>query len=93
MAKKQPKQKKPKVRYVDDGSTLYDMSGVSRRPVGQMLPPMGRRPEKPQPRTRAGKIWRTYWEAVKTMFPVMLTFLGAIAVLFFIMWVILGFFA
>lgn len=88
-----PKKEKQKVTYIDDGSTLFDMSGVGRRPAGQLLPPMHGGREKPEPRTRTGKIWRTYCDAVRAMISPMLVVLGAMAVLFFLVWIILGFFA
>ena len=85
-----PKKKKEKVVYIDDGSTVADMSGTRRRPMAPMLPGAdGRR----EPRTRAGQILRTYMNAVRSMIGPMLIVLGGVSVIFFLIWVILGFFA
>ena len=90
---KQPKKKKEKIVYIDDGSTVADMSGVKgnvplRRPV---RPSYGK--QKPQPTTRMGQAWETYKAAVRAMVGPMLVFLGGLSVVFFLIWVILGFFA
>lgn len=90
---KQPKKKKEKVVYIDDGSTVADMAGVRgntplRRPV---QPSYGK--QKRQPTTRAGSVWQTYVSAVRSMIGPMLIFLGGMTVVFFLIWVILGFFA
>ena len=89
----QPKKKKEKIIYIDDGSTVADMSGVRgntplRRPV---QPAYGR--QKPQPTTRAGQAWQTYKDAVRAMIGPMLITLGGVSVVFFLVWIILGFFA
>ena len=87
---RKPKKKKEKIVYIDDGSTVADMSGVRRRPMAPMLPGAdGRR----EPRSRAGKILQTYFAAVRSMIGPMLVVLGGVTVIFFIIWVILGFFA
>ena len=54
------KEKKEKIRYYDDGSTVADMSGVKDRrlPGGDPL----------RPRATAKEKWDTYWNAVKMMF-------------------------
>ena len=92
MSRKQnkPKKKKEKIVYVDDGSTIADMSGIRRRPAAPMLPGGdGRR----VPRSRAGKILRTYFSTVRSMIGPMLIFLGGMSVVFLLIWIILGFFA
>jgi hypothetical protein len=92
MSRKQnkPKKKKEKIVYIDDGSTVADMSGTRRRPMAPMLPGGdGRR----EPRSRAGKILHTYFSAVRSMIGPMLIVLGGVSVIFFLIWVILGFFA
>ena len=90
---KQPKKKKEKIVYIDDGSTVADMSGVKgnvplRRPV---RPAYEKR--KPEPTTRMGQAWQTYKAAVRAMIGPMLVTLGAVSVVFFFIWIILGFFA
>lgn len=89
---KQPKKKKEKIVYVDDGSTVADMSGVKGRPVRRPPRPSYEK-QKPQPTTRAGSIWQTYVTAVRAMIGPMLITLGAMSVLFLLVWIILGFFA
>ncbi len=91
--RKPPKKKKERIVYIDDGSTIADMSGVKgnvplRRPV---RPSYGK--QKPQPTTRMGQAWETYKAAVRAMVGPMLVTLGAVSVVFFFIWIILGFFA
>lgn len=72
------KQKKAKVRYIDDGRSLADMSGIrggDRRHYSS----------KGTLRDQA----RTYWNAVKLMFIPMLVTIGIISLAFFIMWLML----
>lgn len=90
---RQPKKKKEKITYIDDGSTLADMSGLrGNTPLRRPLQPSYGK-QKRQPTTRAGAIWQTYVAAVRSMIGPMLIFLGGMSVLFFLIWVILGFFA
>ena len=65
--------KKEKVTYIDDGRPLADMSGVS----GFRLT---RNPIKPT--TRFKEAWATYWNAVKMMFLPMLAVIGALVVIY-----------
>ncbi len=87
---KKPKKPKEKIRYIDDGSTVADMSGLHpSRP--RRLP---RRDEgKPAPVTRRGQIFQTYKDAVRAMIAPMLIFIGGMSLVFFLVWLILGFFA
>ena len=90
---KHPKKKKERVVYVDDGSTVADMSRVKgNTPLRRPVQPSYKK-QKPQPTTRAGSIWQTYVSAVRSMIGPMLIFLGGMSVVFFLIWVILGFFA
>lgn len=76
MAKK--KNDKPKIRYIDDGRTLADMSGirgVDKRYTG--------------PKGTFKDQMRTYWNTVKLMFIPMMVTIGIICAVFFIMWVLL----
>lgn len=74
--------KKEKVVYVDDGRTIADMSGVGGRRLGNQNPA--------GPRPRAKDVWSTYWNAVKMMFLPMLATLGAICIIFGILYLIFG---
>jgi hypothetical protein len=90
---KHPKKKKERVVYIDDGSTVADMSRVKgntplRRPVQPSYEKQKRRPT-----TRAGEIWQTYVAVVRSMIGPMLIFLGGMSVVFLLIWIILGFFA
>lgn len=83
MAKKDKKQKKEKIRYVDDGSTVVDMQPLedaNRRP--------GQKPRDPGAKGTLREQVRTYFAAVKLMFVPMLITLGIIFVSFLIMWII-----
>ena len=71
--------KKEKVTYIDDGRTLADMSGIS----GTRLT---RNPLKPAPRFK--EVWATYWNAVKMMFLPMLAVIGALVVIYGIMYLL-----
>ena len=74
MAKKE-KKKKEKIRYIDDGRTISDMSGVHDS--------MGW--AKGGSTSSFGDIWKTYWNAVRMMFLPMLVVVGAIIVLYLIL--------
>ena len=72
------KQKKEKVRYIDDGRTIADMSalsGVDKRYTG--------------PKGTFKDQMRTYWNTVKLMFIPMMVTIGIICLAFFIMWLML----
>ena len=72
------KEKKPKVKYIDDGRTIADMSalrGVDKRYTG------------PKGGFRASL--NTYWNAVKLMFVPMMVTIGIICLAFLIMWLML----
>lgn len=90
---KQPKKKKERIVYVDDGSTVADMSGLGGKPPLRRPPQPSYGKQKPPPSTRAGQAWQTYKAAVRAMIGPMLVTLGAVSVVFFVIWIILGFFA
>ncbi|MBQ8769234.1 MAG: hypothetical protein IJZ15_06295 [Oscillospiraceae bacterium] len=71
--------KKEKITYIDDGRTLADMSGLS-------SPRLTRNALKPAPRLK--EILATYWNAVKMMFLPMLAVIGALVVLYGVMYLI-----
>ncbi len=86
--------KREKITYIDDGSTIADMSGTRPRPPrGTPPPPQTARRGRPAPTTRAGRIRQTYFDAVRAMIGPMLITIGGISIVFFLVWVILGFFA
>ena len=78
MSKDKKKKKKEKVTYVDDGRTLYDMSALGGTNRGLRIGKGGLKEQA-----------RTYFTAVKQMFIPMLVTIGAITVVFGILWVIL----
>ena len=78
MAKKE-KKKKEKVIWIDDGSTLADMSHVSGPRLSKKLG---------SSTSTAKEKWDTYWGAVKRMFLPMLVVIVAICVLYMILWLI-----
>ena len=90
------KKKKEKIVYIDDGSTISDMSGVNKaRPSA-----FGSRPES----DRKGQIdnggvntgnrfrdsIRTYFRAVRLMLGPMFITIGIISAAFFILWLLLN---
>ena len=70
---KNNKDKKSKPIYIDDGSTVADMSGVSRGGTPKSTKSSSR------PRASFKEQFKTYTDAVKMMFPPMLAVLGIIA--------------
>lgn len=74
------KVKKEKPVYVDDGRTLADMSGIPGGRLGK-----GRRLSEPH---RAKDIWQTYWGAVKMMFLPMLAVIGALIIIYVVLYLI-----
>lgn len=81
MGKEQIKKEKKKAIYVDDGSTIADMSGVGR--------PRREKRSRSTPRASFKEQWTTYITAVKLMFLPMLVVLGIIALAFLIVYIIL----
>jgi hypothetical protein len=81
MSKKNSK-KKEKIKYIDDGRTIADMSGTSRsNPLlgnSSLSSPRGKS------RASAKEAWQTYWAAVKTMFFPMLVVMMIITAAFLI---------
>lgn len=79
---KNNRKKKEKIKYIDDGRTIADMSGTSRsNPLlgnSSLSSPRGKR------RASAKEAWRTYWAAVKTMFLPMLVVMMIITAAFLI---------
>ena len=78
------KEKKEKTIWVDDGSTIADMSNVSGPRLSKK--PMGST-------STAKEKWDTYWGAVKMMFGPMLVVIVAITVLYMILWAVFFFMA
>lgn len=86
--KKAPKKKREKITWIDDGSTVADMS-----PVGKGLG--GNRPNKPvtkrgKPMNRFQECAATYFGAVKMMFVPMLVVLGILCLVFLFLWLLMG---
>lgn len=81
MSKEQEKKEKKKAIYVDDGSTIADMTGVGR--------PKYEKRSRSTPRAPFKEQMRTYFDAVKLMILPMLAVLGIIAIAFLIVYVIL----
>ena len=71
------KKKKEKIVYIDDGSTIADMSGVH----GPRL--ANRNPARPRP--KAKDVWNTYWNAVKMMVGPMLAVICGIIIVYMIL--------
>lgn len=80
---KDNKKKKKKTIYVDDGSTIANMSGVG----GSNAPK--RDSSRSYPRASLKEQFKTYTDAVKMMFFPMLAVLGIIALAFLIVYILL----
>ncbi len=78
MGKDKNKKKKEKIKYIDDGRTIADMSGLYGK---------GR----PAPRKKGSfkEQRKTFFEAMKLMFVPMLITMGIITVAFFLTWLLL----
>ncbi|MBR2929717.1 MAG: hypothetical protein IKC32_00675 [Clostridia bacterium] len=81
MAKDKKKKKKDKVTYIDDGSTISDMSALGG----------GRRPLNVNDDGSFKAKWQTYVRAVRSMIVPMLVTMGAICVAFLVLYLILEF--
>lgn len=90
MSKKDSKkEKKEKIVYVDDGSTIFDMSGLdsTKRFSTNRQPRNTARPLKQRGRWK--DILQTYFDSVRMMLLPMLIFIAAICVIFLIIWFLL----
>lgn len=77
------KKKKEKVKYVDDGRSLADMSAFRN---GQKTDDKGF----VRPPSTAKDKWNTYWAAVRSMLVPMFITIGVITAIFFIAFIVLG---
>lgn len=82
MKSNKKKDKKEKVVYYDDNSTISDMSGVSGT-FNPILPK--KRNDTPKAPSRFKDKWNTYWQTFRLMLIPMLTVLGILFVLFLVM--------
>ena len=73
-------EKKEKLTYIDDGSTIADMSGIPDHRHET------RHPATPHPKFR--DVWNTYWAATKMMLLPTLVFAGGLALIFGVIWLI-----
>ena len=67
-------EKREKITYIDDGSTIADMSGIPDHRHET------RHPATPRPKFK--DVWNTYWAATKMMLLPTLVFAGGLAVVF-----------
>lgn len=86
---KKDKKKKDKIIYIDDGSTVFDMSGL-RQTKKPFMPDVHGYNSAPKKRQKSPSRWRaivrTYFDSVKMMLLPMLVFIGIITVAFFLLW-------
>ena len=85
MSKSKNKKKKEKIIYIDDGSTISDMSDVGG--IGRRIPS----PDKaraPRRNSTFKEKFQTYIDAVKTMILPMLAVLIALSLIFLVMFII-----
>ena len=83
MSKKQKKSKKQRVIYIDDGSSVADMSGTVKSPRGKSDK------RSSAPRSTFRECFQTYTDAVRMMFLPMLAVLGIMALAFIIIYILL----
>ncbi len=72
--------KKEKVRYYDDGRTIADMSNVRRAYEVKKAP---------QYHSTFKEKWKTYWTAVRMVFPTMITFITILCILYLVAYLFL----
>lgn len=78
---KNEKKKKKKVKYIDDGRTVADMSGLYKAKGWRETPGRVRSTRREQ--------MGTYWRTVKMMFVPMLITIGIISLAFGLVWLLL----
>ena len=83
------KEKKQKITYIDDGSSIADMSGVGRGGAKPQKSKQQKKRPEPLARSSGKEIFRTYIESVKLMFLPMLAVLGLLAIAFLLVYLIL----
>ena len=81
--KKKPK--KEKIVYVDDGSTVFDMSGLDETRKFRKR----KNPDERQ-RPKVFEHLKTYFSSVKVMLLPMIVVMGLVAAAFFLMWILMG---
>lgn len=85
---KPSKPKKEKIVWVDDGSTIADMSGVGRRPRRDPGRDAARSGKRPPSRMRACA--DTYFATMRMMVKPMLITIGIICAVFLLLWLGMG---
>lgn len=95
---KKQRQKKEKITWVDDGSTVVDMSDVGRGLGGQRKTKNPNLAPPPAPKRNKGELLPkgclgTYLGAVRMMFVPMLVTIGILCAVFLLLWLILGAFS
>ncbi len=78
---KKKKKNREKITYIDDGSTVYDMSALDKE--------RGKTRGAPKRRSTMKEQFGTYKQSVKMMFVPMLVTLAAITVIFGILYLVL----
>ena len=89
MGNKDNKKKKEKIVYIDDGSTIADMSSISGKKSEKKAEQSKFNPNGIRPRAPFKEQWKTYTDAVKMMFLPMLAVLGIIALAYLLVFLLL----
>lgn len=91
--KETKKKKKEKPVYIDDGSTVFDMSGLELTKKSFMpgakrasTPPRATYSKPVRQPSRFSACLKTYFQSVKLMLLPMLVFLGIVTLAFLILW-------
>lgn len=90
MSRKIEKKHKEKIVYVDDGSTIADMSALG---TAKKEPQSTMYSSAKKPKARWHEILDTYFESMRMMLLPMLVVMGLIAVVFGVLWLVFTFLA
>lgn len=77
--------KKEKIKYIDDGRTIADMSSV------RSGPRLSSNPYRPPLNFK--DVWKTYWAAVKMMFKPMLVVVVGLCIIYMVLYALFFFLA
>ena len=75
------KKKKEKIKYIDDGRSIADMSNV------RSGPRLGRK-NSYHPSPKFKDAWKTYWSTVKMMFMPMLVVIVALGIIYMVLYAV-----
>lgn len=83
---KKKKEKKEKIKYIDDGSSLSDMSGLTRDTGFGTFSGKKKSAKSPHVRSPFRSQWETYIQSVRMMFVPMLVVIGILCIAFLLLY-------